>query len=89
MGKAIKVKEQYKNIVIGFNHSALPLGLRNDLHLLYELAKEQGIMYLLEMFEEVPTAAEIETLKTEVFEKKQEEKSKARSSYKSSNKENE
>lgn len=53
MSNTLKVKEQYKNLQIGFNHSAAPLGLRNDIDILYRLGKENNLAYILEYFEEV------------------------------------
>lgn len=45
------IKQEYKNLVIGFNHSALPLGERNDLHILYAIAKASHRQDYLDMFE--------------------------------------
>lgn len=74
MSKSIKVKEQYLNTVIGFNNSGAPLGLRNDLHILYEMAVKTEQQHLLDMFEEAPSDEVLESLKVESFLKKQEEK---------------
>lgn len=51
-----KIKAEFKHVVIGYNHSAVPLGQRNDLHLLYQLgAKDPSI---LNYFEETGAAVE-------------------------------
>lgn len=53
MSKSLRIKDEFKNQVIGFNHSAVPLGQRNDIHLLYDLAVAKKLDYLLQLFEEV------------------------------------
>lgn len=74
--KNLKVKKQYENTVIGFNNSGAPLGLRNDLHILYEMAVNTGQQNIIQMFEEEPTAEQIEEIKVTNFNSKQEEKRK-------------
>lgn len=72
MSQRITVKAKYRNTVIGFNNSGKPLGLRDDLHLLLELAKANNAKYLLEMFEEVASDEVIIEQKEKAFiEKKQ------------------
>lgn len=73
---ALKIKKEFENKVIGFNRSSLPLGKRNDLHILYDIAKASNRQDYLNMFENA-TEAEVEKAKVETFEKKQEEKNKA------------
>jgi len=68
----IKVKPQFANKVIGFNHSSLPLGQRDDLHLLYENAKRKGHKAHLNMFEVDEDAISAE--KSSTFLKKQDDK---------------
>lgn len=79
MEPQIKIKPQYANTVIGFNHSGAPLGLRNDLHLLYETALASNQVEMLEMFEVIPTTEQIEEIKVAEFVSKQEDKLKLRS----------
>ena len=74
MSKSIKVKEQYKNTVIGFNNSGAPLGLRNDLHILYEIAVKTDQQNILEMFEALPNEKDLEDMKVENFFQKQYQK---------------
>lgn len=40
MADLFEIKEEYKAAVVGFNNSGLPLGKRNDLHLLALLAHQ-------------------------------------------------
>lgn len=63
----VKVKEQYKDRVVGFNGSGLPLGKRTDLKDLAEIAIKSNDKILLELFEELPTIAEIEKSKSKNF----------------------
>lgn len=63
----IKVKAKYRDTVIGFNNSGKPLGQRDDLHLLLEMAKANNVKYLLEMFEEIPDDQVIMEQKVESF----------------------
>lgn len=74
----LNIKEHFKNTVIGFNHSAAPLGHRNDLHLLYDLAKKKNLVHLLDMFEDAPAPEVIEEAKVAIFEEKQAFKNKSR-----------
>lgn len=67
----IKLKPQYNDVLIGFNNSSLPLGQRNDLHKLYEVAKGKKHKAHLDMFEEVPDQAELDAVKEKAFNKKQ------------------
>ncbi|TWP31880.1 hypothetical protein ETU08_00025 [Apibacter muscae] len=60
---ALKVKEEYKNKVIGFNGRSLPLGQRKDLDKLAELAVKSGDLSLLNLLEEIPSIQEIEEKK--------------------------
>lgn len=59
----IKIKPEYKNMVVGFNNSGVPLGYRNDLLEFALLARSSNDTYLLGMIDgEVPS---LEDLKTE------------------------
>lgn len=51
----LKIKEQYKNKVVGFNNSTTPLGYRDDLDKLAEIAIQSNDPSLLELFEEIPS----------------------------------
>ena len=63
----MRLKEEHKDRVIGFNGSGLPLGQRNDLKDLAEIAVKSNDKSLLELFEELPTLAEIEKSKSKDF----------------------
>lgn len=71
---ALKIKTQFSDVVIGFNNSSLPLGQRDDLHILYELAKVNQMQQYLEMFEEQLTDQQLMDVKEAAFNKKQQEK---------------
>ena len=51
----LKLKEQYKDKVVGFNNSTTPLGYRDDLDKLAEIAIQSNDPSLLELFEEIPS----------------------------------
>ena len=51
----LKIKEQYKDKVVGFNNSTTPLGYRDDLDKLAEIAVQSNDPSLLELFEEIPS----------------------------------
>lgn len=63
----IRVKKQYEHVQIGFNNSGVALGKRDDLHVLYDIAKTGKHAHLLKYFEEVPTPVELEEIKVERF----------------------
>jgi len=69
---ALKLKPEFADTVIGFNNSGLPLGQRNDLHLLWETAKANKRQDYLDMFEGELTDEE----KTDKFNAKQNNKHK-------------
>lgn len=48
----ITVKKEFADMVIGFNGSGKPLGQRNDLHKIYNLAKANKRKDYLNMFED-------------------------------------
>lgn len=75
---ALKIKKQFENKVIGFNRSSAPLGRRNDLHILYQIAKDAGRQDYLNMFENA-TESEVDNAKVEAFEAKQKQKNNAES----------
>lgn len=47
----MKLKAKYKTKVVGFNNSTAPLGERDDLDILAEIALNSGDETLLELFE--------------------------------------
>ena len=51
----LKIKEQYKDKVVGFNNSTIPLGYRDDLDKLAEISIQSNDPSLLELFEEIPS----------------------------------
>lgn len=51
----LKIKEQYKDKVVGFNNSTTPLGNRDDLDKLAEISIQSNDPSLLELFEEIPS----------------------------------
>jgi hypothetical protein len=67
----LKIKKAYEGVQIGYNNSCLPLGKRNDLHKLYELAKANKNQRILNMFETQPTLAELQEIKAQQFDAKQ------------------
>lgn len=70
----LKIKKEFETHQIGFNKSALPLGARKDLHVLYELAKKTNNVRWLSMFEEVPDDKALDKIKEEKFNEKQNNK---------------
>ena len=66
----IRVKEQYKHVIIGFKNSGNPLGLRSQAELvyLYELAKKKKNQWLdFFEFETEPDESKIEEIKVQDF----------------------
>jgi hypothetical protein len=61
----LKIKEEFKATVVGFNHSGLPLGERSDLHLLAEMA--QSDPFLANLFEQLPAVEELAAYKEQLF----------------------
>ena len=61
----VKIKSEFLETIIGFNNSALPLGQRDDLHLLAEMAQNSQNKSLLNLFEELPNTQELEENKVE------------------------
>ena len=51
----LKIKEQYKDKVVGFNNSTTPLGYRDDLDKLAEISIQSNDPSLLELFKEIPS----------------------------------
>ena len=51
----LKLKERYKDKVVGFNNSTTPLGYRDDLDKLAEISIQSNDPSLLELFEEIPS----------------------------------
>jgi hypothetical protein len=63
----MKIKEEYKATIVGYNNSGIPLGERKDLQLLAEIAVKSGDESLLVLFEERPTQEMINRIKTSLF----------------------
>ena len=63
----LKIKKEHKDRVIGFNNSVRPLGDRNDLLVLAEMAVKSGNKNLLDLFENVPTQKQIDIAKSQKF----------------------
>lgn len=59
----LKIKDEFLNTVVGFNNSSLPLGNRNDLHVLFEIAKKSNNKKLLSYFKEIPTSSVFDKIK--------------------------
>ena len=70
----LRLKIEYQDVVIGFNNSSLPLGKRNDLHLLIEFSRAHNRTDYLAMFGEIPDEKEVLEIKATAFVKKQAEK---------------
>ena len=68
---ALKIKAAYKDHIIGFNNSSYPLGKRNDLDKLYQMAKSKNIQRWLDMFESIPEQRVLDAEKEKVFIEKQ------------------
>ncbi len=51
----LRIKKEHHHVQVGFNGSGLPLGMREDLHVLAQIAKDGNDAYLLSLFEEIPT----------------------------------
>ena len=56
----LKIKEQYKDKVVGFNNSTTPLGYRDDLDKLAEISIQSNDPSLLELFEEIPSLEKLD-----------------------------
>ncbi|GAB0154763.1 hypothetical protein CHRYSEOSP005_00230 [Chryseobacterium sp. Alg-005] len=61
------IKSKYKNKVVGFNGSATPLGERDDLDILAEIAVRSQDPTLLVLFSKVPTEEDIKKYKAKNF----------------------
>lgn len=64
---APKLKKGNEKTVVGFNNSLLPLGERNDIDMLAEIAVRSGNKALLDLFEAVPTIKELDKAKSAKF----------------------
>lgn len=62
----IKIKPEFLDTVIGFNNSGLPLGQRDDLEILIDIARKSNPA-ILNYFEEIPSLKEVEKIKVEKF----------------------
>lgn len=76
----LKLKDEFKNHVVGFNNDGRPLGQRNDLHILLENAILTNSTYILGMFDEIPTLEEIKAIREKEFQQKQNAKKAGRTS---------
>lgn len=78
MAISIKVKQEFETKVIGFNNSSLPLGKRNDLHILVEKAQKDkgrhGVLLNLFDITTIPEASRVEEEKVNDFEQKMQAK---------------
>lgn len=63
----IEIKKEYLSAVVGYNGSAKPLGQRNDIHLLAEIAIQSGNQNLLKYFVKIPTLTDVREAKGEIF----------------------
>lgn len=61
----ISIKKEYKSTVVGFNNSAKPLGERDDLYLLAEMAHKTKS--LKKYFSKLPSLKSIQNHKGELF----------------------
>lgn len=61
MNKLFAIKEEFKSTIIGFNGSGLPLGERNDLDKLAEMALQNPA--LANLFVSAPNADQIKAFK--------------------------
>lgn len=66
MGVA-KLKKGNEERVVGFNNSLLPLGKRDDLDKLAEMAVRSKDQSLIDLFETVPTLKELDKAKAAKF----------------------
>ena len=62
-----EIKPKYKNKVVGFNASATPLGERNDLVELADIAVRSQDPTLLILFKKVPTEDDVKDAKEKQF----------------------
>ena len=65
MKNIFEIKEEYKAVIVGYNGSGLPLGARNDLHLLAELAQHNP--GFRKYFVQMPTPEQLVAYKTGKF----------------------
>lgn len=63
----IHLKKEYKSTVVGFNNSAKPLGERDDLHLLAEMAIKTKSKALKKYFSKLPTLKSIQDYKGQLL----------------------
>lgn len=65
--KLPKIKKEFQETRVAYNGSGLPLGLRNDIHVLARLALDGDDASLLNMFEETPTDEMVKDAEAEAF----------------------
>lgn len=63
----ITIKKEYRSTVVGFNNSAKPLGDRNDLYLLAEIAHKSQSKTLKKYFTKLPSLKSIQDYKGKIF----------------------
>ena len=63
-GLKIKIKPEFKDKVVGYNGRSLPLNKRKDLDVLALIAHDSQDKSLLNLFEELPSLAELNKQKT-------------------------
>lgn len=63
----LEIKKEYLGTVVGFNGSAKPLGERNDIYLLAEIAVKTKSKALLRFFKTIPSQKDINDLKVSEF----------------------
>lgn len=61
----VKIKKKYETTVIAFGSSGLPLGKRDDLDALAIIAHESNDQKLKDLFEELPSLADLKKAKVE------------------------
>lgn len=60
-----EIKDEYKDVIVGFNNSGLPLGQRSDLDLLAQMAEHNPSFR--KYFVQYPAPALVEEHKVEAF----------------------
>lgn len=63
----VSIKSKYEDHIVGFNNSAAPLGQRNDLDKLMQIALDSQSPSLLKLFSKIPTEQEWLDYKGEKF----------------------
>jgi hypothetical protein len=66
MTKAV-IKEEFKHVQVAFNNSGLPLGMRDDIDVLAQIAIDGNDEYLKGLFEVLPQGKDLLESKGEEF----------------------